>query len=32
MVIQFEHCYDRLNIVLILAPGHEFLYDKCVQF
>ena len=27
-----KHFHDSLNIVVILAPGYEFFYIKCVQF
>ena len=35
MIRRFIHFYDifnSLNIVLILDPGCEFFYAKCVQF
>ena len=32
MIIRFKHFYDRLNIVLILAPGYELFSAKCAQF
>ena len=32
MIKQLEHFHDSLNIVVILAPGHEFFFAKCVQF
>ena len=27
-----KYFHDSLIIVVILAPGHEFFYAKCVQF
>ena len=32
MIKRFKHFHDSLNTVLILAPGREFFYAKCVQF
>ena len=32
MTRQFKHFHDSLNIVVILAPGCEFLSAKCAQF
>ena len=32
MIMRFKHFHDRLNILVILAPGFEFLRGKCVQF
>ena len=32
MIIRFKIFYDRLNIVLILAPGYELFSVKCTQF
>ena len=32
MIIRFKHFNDRLNTVLILAPGREYFCAKYVQF
>ena len=32
MIIRLKYFYDRLNIVVILAPGHEFFTGKCAKF
>ena len=32
MIIQSKHFHDSLNIVLTIAPSHEFFSFKCVQF
>ena len=32
MIRWFIHFYDNLNIVLILHPGCDFFYAKCVKF
>ena len=32
MTIRFKNFYDSLNIALMLAPGRELFYAKCVQF
>ena len=32
MIIRLEHFRDSLNIVMILAPGHEFISAKGAQF
>ena len=28
----YDNTIDSLNIVVILAPGHEFFSTKCAQF
>ena len=32
MIMRLKYFHDSLNIVVILAPGREFLSDKCAQF
>ena len=32
ILIRLKYFLDSLNIVLILAPGPEFFWAKCVQF
>ena len=32
VIKRFKYLRDRLNIVLILAPGSEFFSAKCAQF
>ena len=32
MIKRIKYFYDSLNIVVILAPDHEFFYVKCVEF
>ena len=32
MITQLKYFYDTRNIVVILAPGHEFFPAKCAQF
>ena len=32
MIIRLKYFYGRLNIVVILAPGHAFFSVKCAKF
>ena len=32
MIIRLKYFCDRLNIVVILAPGHAFFSVKCAKF
>ena len=31
MIIRLKYFYDRLNVVVILAPAREFFSAKCAQ-
>ena len=32
LIIRLIYFHDSLNIIVTLAPGHEFFSAKCVEF